>query len=75
MPNEGVRSRIGNGNMTILKENWFSWSRGDLLGWRFKNEMKSCSSTGSSYLLEGSRVEACPVRTVFKTAANHLQTA
>lgn len=47
--------------------------QGDLLGWRFKNEMKSCSSTGSSYLLEGSREEACPVRTVFKTAANRFK--
>lgn len=60
----------------ILKESWTSGvhveKQGDLLGCRFKYEMKSCSFTGFSYLLEGYREEACPVRRAvgFKTAAN-----
>lgn len=49
-----------------MKESWISGVRvekqGDLLGWRLKSGMNSCSSTGSSYPLEGSREEACPVR-------------
>lgn len=55
--------------MAILKESWTSddhgEKQGDLLGYILKHEMKSCSSTGSSYLLEGSRVGVCPVREKF----------
>lgn len=62
--------------MAILEERWNSGAhvekQGDPLGGRFQYEMNSCSSTGSSCPLEGSREEACPVRKAigFRTMAN-----